>query len=435
MNFTETKNTFFISIVFLILLLFSENCWELEIFGEEELLNQLYVKIVSFVSIISFIIFLSVKKKKGADTKPKFTYIWLLLYCSIIIAHFFGAVLVYNQPVDYIFTSMVWFSGVLIYFYLNKFFPSTFYAKKFFNLLILYGLIASFLAIGTAFFNLDIFIVNRIQETERFGFTRVFGFAENAVVFTFIYFLMSSIYHKKGKNLRNVVYLLISGITLFLVFMSRQIMISLFGVFIVFAIKEKIIKSRRAVIAMIVLLTAFATLAFVTTFFADFITSLSYTEENTFEANTFAVRILGIGYYYELFIKTLGVGFGWISISPSLGDPGDPIYFGTQNLKLFLVDLGIFQTLFQFGILGIIVIALYVKKIILNTRRGLSDYEVEKRTLFYFIIARVFSLNYFFYWPLFTFYFSVLAYISERFANEDLEEIPESSKKILSAKN
>lgn len=427
MNYNKTKNSIVISIVFLILLLFAENCWELEIFGEEKLLNQLYVKLVSFISIISFLIFLLVTKKKRKDIKPKFMYIWLLLYFSIIIAHFFGAVRVYGQPVNYIFTSIVWFSGVLIYFYLNRFFPSKAYAKSFFNVLIIYGLIASLLAVGVALLNLDIFTVNRIQETKRFGFTRVFGFGENAVVFTFIYYLISSIYTKRGKNIRNILFLLISGIALFLIFISRQIIFSIFCVFIVLLIKERIMKNNRAVILVALISITFAALAFSTPFFTDFITSLNYMEQFTFDANTFAIRILGIEYYYELFIKTLGTGFGWISISSFLGDSGNPFSYGTQNLYLKLVDLGIFQTLFQFGILGIIVIMLYVKKIILNAKTGSSNYEIEKRTLFYFIISRVFSLNYFFYWPLFTFFFGVLAYISERFANEDLQKFPDSS--------
>ena len=96
----------------------------------------------------------------------------------------------------------------------------------------------------------------------------------------------------------------------------------------------------------------------------------------------------------------------------------NPIYYATQSLHFYLVDQGIFQTLFQFGVLGVIVIVLYVKKIISNTKTISKEYEIEKLTLYYFIISRMFALNYLFTWPLFTLFYGIIAYISERFAQE-----------------
>lgn len=406
------------SVLFLLafLLFFSENAWQLEIFGEQALQDQLYVKITAVTIMLLFLFSLMHIKKK--TNQFEFKNVWVLFFCSIIISHFFGAVRLYNQPLSYVLTSIIWFSGVLIYFYLNKFFSSKFYAKKIFNLIIMFGLIACFLAIGTAFIDLDVFVTNRVQETERFGFTRVFGFGENAVILTFIYYFILLMHSRNAKSFKNISFFLISGITLFFVFLSRQIMFSLFAIFIIYSIKNKIIKNTTAIYFLLLLVVTVVILMVATPFFSELIQSLNYNNTKDFESGTFAVRIFGIAYYFEQFAKTLGTGFGWISIAPTAAGTMNPIYYATQSLNFYLVDQGIFQTLFQFGILGVIVIVLYVKKIISNSKTRSKEYEIEKLTLYYFIISRMFALNYLFTWPLFTVFYGIIAYISERFAQE-----------------
>ena len=312
------------SIIFIILLLFSENCWDLKFFGETALQEQIYVKITAIISIFLFIISFVITKKKYKTKNFGFKNIWLLFFCSIIISHFFSAVRLYDQPITYVLTSIVWFSGVLIYFYLNKFVPSILKAKKIFNLIIKFGLAACILAIGTAFFNLDVFVTNRVQETERFGFTRVFGFGENAVILMFIYYFILLIHNRNAKSFKNISFFLISGITLFFVFMSRQIMFSLFAIFIIYIIKNKIIKNSTVIYFLFFLVITIVILISTTPFFSELINSLNYNNTKDFESGTFAIRIFGIAYYFEQFINTLGAGFGWISIAPSAARDNEP---------------------------------------------------------------------------------------------------------------
>lgn len=404
------KEYFFNTVIFL-LLFFSENCWNIKIFGEENINSNLYMKISSYFVILLFLI--SKGYREVLNKNYKFSLIWVLFFLSLTISYFYGSFYKFGQPILSLFKAYFWFIGVLVYFVLRKKYPNVEGAKNILKVLILYGVIASIFSIYCSIAKPDIFLNSDYYNFKRFGLTRVGGFAENSIVLAFILSFLALFEKVSFFKIKYVFVFLITGITIFFVLMSRQIIISLL-IIIVIIMAEKIVKRKDVIIYLIpfiLFLVAFSPM--IKTYYNSFVESIHYTSDTSLDAGSFENRKLAIGYYYKLFEKTNFIGFGWMPTTSDI--KSNEISYATNHLSYRLIDLGAFSTLFMFGIFGIIVTVLFVTKGLTLLKNNNNFLAVALK---YFLLFKIFSLNYFFYWPLFSVFFGIIAYIIEKMYQE-----------------
>lgn len=410
----KIKKDIIISLLIILLIFFSENCWNIKLFGTDNINSFLYWKISAIAVILffltskSFIVFI----KRGSQFKR----IWILFFISISISYLYGTYHLFGQSIFGLFKAYFWFSGVLIYFVLRKLNLKIEGVKYILKAIIFYGIFASIFSIFCSLFKPDIFIDSDFYSSERFGLTRVAGFAENPIALAFLISFFALFDKSTLSKSKYIFTFLFTGFTIFLVAMSRQMIVPLLILISIFLIKNILHKKEVRVFIAVIIFISILISPIIYNYIQSFVQSINYSSNNSVDAGSLEIRTLAVNYYYEMFKTTNNMGFGWFSVSSDANS--NIISNATNKLNFRLVDLGIFSTLFMFGIFGLIVTFLYLKKGF-NLLNKKSDFLTKG--IKYYLIFKILSLSYFFYWPTFTIFFGLIAYLIEKLNEENIE--------------
>ena len=395
-----------LSLSLFVTLFFFDGVWGLSIFGNENISSQLYSKIAIFgCMIFNIVSFVSNRPR----IKPVLIYrkFWYLFYVSIIFSFLLGSYAIFEEPLNKMINALFWFSSGLIYFGLSRYYSSREGIDVIINTVVWYGLAAALFSLITSFFySPDIFSTNSINHdaSERFGFTRIAGIAENSVIFTFFYALVAIA--NQGKNfLVNLFLIFITGLIIFAIAASRQIILSAIVVIILFSLKGLFYRKRHG-FALTSLTAGFLLLPFIGNYLLVILDSIDVNTGNELDSSSFAIRGLAIAYYFEYFQMTNWIGFGWI---PTYEDASvNFVSEATNTLNFRLVDLGIATVFLTHGIAGVLLVLLFYY-ISFGELKNKND--SVSLTIRCFLLFKFLTFNYLFYWPAFTFFFAILAFV------------------------
>lgn len=415
----KAKKKYTLLFIIPLLIFFSENVWNIRYFGEEQV-SELFYRNAS-IFVVLFYFFITGSFLEFFKVRNLYNNLWLLFFISITISYLYGSYYINKESLLGLFKAYFSFSGILLYFILIRKFNKIVYAQYVLKIIVSIGVFSSLFMIFCSLTEVNIFLDENFYTHSRFGFTRVAGFGENSIViaFLFAFFSLNSgkIYNK--KLLFSI--LIITGFCLFFVMMSRQILISLLIILGFFVLKNAF-KNRKTfkglLFFMVVCLFFFNEIS---SYFITFFDSMD--QGNGSIANqSVEIRALALNYYADMASLTNGIGFGWIPVYSDVNK--NDLSYATNFLNFRLVDLGIFSTYFMFGILGLIVTFLFYIKSFKYLNRYPYSVSLEKNILIYFLVFKIVSLNYIFYWPTFTIIFAIVAFLIESFgARENQNQI------------
>lgn len=418
----------FLSFLILTILIFSENFWGLNIFGEDMVNENIYLKIALFIIFILYLISNPFKSVKSFN----YSKIWIKYFLSIIISFLYGTFYVFKQPITGLINILFFSSGVLLYFFLIRFHSNLRSTVYIFKTLIYFGVFSSLFIIFCSLFQPEIFINDDIYSMKRFGYTRVAGFGENAIVFTLIYSFFKIYFKSNSLEIKYYLYLSIMLITVLFVMISRQIIISLLLLYMLFLVTNILKYKKNLVIIYSIMIISFISLPFLENYLNLFIASIDFNSSKSLDSGSFEIRLLAIAYYFDMFLQTSGIGFGPFQIYDDINR--NILSYSTNFLNFRLADLGVFTIIFTYGFYGIYVLLTYLKKSFFLLKFKTFDiFQIEKMTIKYFLIFKILTLNYFFYWSSFACFFAILAYFSESFyyhseRNKNTQSLIEYSK-------
>ncbi len=415
----------FLLLIIVSLLFLQDKAWYFDI--NFSLLNRFnpFDEIVAGISLF-LVFFALISRHKKIAVRNSFVYIIVFIYLSVIISYIFGGVIHYGQDIFRIGRALFWFSGLLIYFFLIYRARSDDHVYQIFNLLIIYGLSAAVFAILVVTFPALQGYVQPVVIDNRFGLTRYGRIAEDSIALSFYYFLTCISlrkHHYKSSVLANSFYyigLLITFLTIYFVHMSRQ---KIFAVtmtvilFLTYSLHNREFKKKVSYAFICIAIVGLSiVLAFPNNFIANFYDAIVNSLDTSYaegENVSLALRISGIEFYFNEFLKTKLIGVGWISSASDASD--NEIVQATNDYWLNFTDLGIFGALFQYGIIGIVVLILFFVLSFKKTR-SLLESGLEKNmtisvTVGLFLLMKIMSLNYLFYWPSFTFFYGIIMFI------------------------
>jgi len=375
----------------------SENCWDLAIGPSGFISNQIPIVITSIISISLWVVFLVTRKKKLNWIIRKYdpSNAIIFFFMSLLLAHFFGAVRVYGEDVGYIFKTLIWFGSMLYYYHLVPYTEDTEFVQGIVASINTYSFMAVLLAIFVLISGNNIFLQRGLSEAKRFGLSRVLGFAENATTFSFFYYFFSE---DRDRSIRNRLCLFVISCAIFFVFISRRVIISIIFACIIYMFSRSgSRKLVRTVLVFPLILLAFHS------YFLEFLSSLNMIN-NSVDAYSMRVRLVGVNVFYEMFRASRGVGFGWQAIEKG----GQNLLSQLNAQNVFTVDIGLFQALFQFGVLAIlsIIYSLYLSKKAVERNES-----VLSLTMYYFFLSEIIGNSNIYYWPSHTFFYSLFFFL------------------------
>ncbi|MDA8657083.1 hypothetical protein N9L59_06350 [Luminiphilus sp.] len=393
------------SLFLFLMLFFFDGVWGLSVFGEENISSLLYHKIATFGCLVFSIGSLSFNKTR-IRRGGLYNKFWYLFFISIIFSFLLGSYAIFGEPLNKILNALFWFSSGLIYFALSRSYSSRENLDVVINTFVWYGLAAALFSVITSFFySPDIFSTTTINHdaSERFGFTRIAGIAENSIIFTFFYALVA-ISNQDKRFLVNLFLIFITGLSIFAIAASRQIILSAIVVIVLFSLKGLFYRKRHG-FALLSLMAGFLLLPFMSIYLLVILDSINVNTGNELDGSSFAIRGLAIAYYFEYFQMTNWIGFGWM---PTYEDASaNFLSEATNTLNFRLVDLGVATVLFTHGIAGVLLVLLFYY---ISFRALKNNNDSVSLTIRCFLLLKFLTFNYLFYWPSFTFFFAILAF-------------------------
>lgn len=401
------------SLFLFLMLFFFDGVWGLSVFGEENISSLLYPKIATFGCLVFSIgcLVFSIGSLSFNKTRIRrgglYNKFWYLFFISIIFSYLLGSYAIFGAPLNKMLNALFWFSSGLIYFGLTRYYSSRESIDVVINTVVWYGLGAALLSVIASFFySPDIFstISTNHDASERFGFTRIAGIAENSVMFTFFYALVA-ISNQDKKFLVNLFLIFITGLSIFAIAASRQVILSAIVVIILFSLKGLFYRKRHG-FALTIIAAGFLLLPFIGSYLLFILDSIDVNTGSELDSGSFAIRGLAIAYYFDYFQMTNWIGFGWI---PTYEDASaNFVSEATNTFNFRLVDLGIATVFFTHGIAGVLLVLSFYY---ISFRELKNKNDSVSLTIRCFLLFKFLTFNYLFYWPTFTFFFAILAFV------------------------
>ena len=120
---------YYLFILLFVLLLFSENAWELKLFDETTINEQILVKIVAFFCLAGYLLY---QYKYKNDLSLHFKNIIYLFFVSVFVSKITYYFILGNFSTIDLIKALLWFSGFLIYFLLITLLPEKKIIKSYF---------------------------------------------------------------------------------------------------------------------------------------------------------------------------------------------------------------------------------------------------------------------------------------------------------------
>ncbi len=421
MTTRRSRNSKFIIIALPVLFFVQNQCWRFKLFNFE-LFERIapFDEIVAGACVLLWGVALVMQLQNGDFRKRNYRSIVLGFFLAISISYLFGSVITYHQDPLRIWRVFFWFSGLLMYFYLMRTGGYADQALKIFRLLMIYGLAVTTFSILVAYLRPLAALLDENAVTTRFGMVRVILFDDGSALIYF-YFLSRILVAKQegsglSKSLLNWTGIVFALFCLISLGLSRQRIASVMIVTMTAAMFSLYLPGFRKqagfwiIIMVFVLIIAGLGLSdFINVFSSSLDTSRGAIRN---EANmSVYVRERGMKYYFDQFVQTNFMGIGWVS---SVTTQNNAIMkANTAGMKL--VDLGIFEVLFRYGLLGLLVYLRFLwvalKQVKFMNRHGNAATRVAALTFGMFLTAKLVSLNTIFFFPGHCIFYAVIMYI------------------------
>ncbi len=422
MNNNQVHNSKLLLITLSILFFVQNQCWRFKIFN-----FALFERVAPFDEIVAGACvllwgFAMVLQLQNSDFRQRnYRSVVIGFFVAISISYLFGSVITYHQDPLRIWRVFFWFSGLLMYFYLMRIGGYADQALRIFKFLAIYGLaVASFSAL-VAYIRPLAELLDESAVTTRFGMVRVILF-DDGVALIYFYFLSRLLVAKQAgiglsKNLLNWVGIAFALFCLISLGLSRQRIASVMAVTITASIFSLYLPGFRKqtgfwlIIMVLVLVIVGSGLSdFMNVFSSSLDTSRGAIRN---EANmSVYVREKGMKYYFDQFVQTKFMGIGWVS---SVTSTQNNAILKANIAGMKLVDLGVFEVLFRYGLLGLLVYLRFMwvalKQVKFINRHGDPTTRVVALTLGMFLIAKIMSLNTIFFFPGHCIFYAVIMYI------------------------
>jgi hypothetical protein len=308
-----------------------------------------------------------------------------------------------------------------MYFYLMRTNGYTDQALRIFRLFMIYGLAVTSFSVLVAYIRPLAALLDENAVTTRFGMVRVILFDDGSALIYF-YFLSRILVAKQAgtglsKSLLNWIGIVFALFCLISLGLSRQRIASVMTVTLTAALFSLFLPGFKKqagfwlIIMVFVLMIAGLGLSdFINVFSSSLDTSRGAIKN---EANmSVYVREKGMKYYFDQFVHTNFMGIGWVS---SVTSTQNNAISKANTAGMKLVDLGIFEVLFRYGLLGLLVYLRFLwvalRQVKFINRHGDSTTRVVALTLGMFLIAKLISLNTIFFFPGHCLFYAVIMYI------------------------
>ena len=317
---------------------------------------------------------------------------------------------------------MFWFSGLIMYFHLMRTEGHPEAALKIFRILMIYGLAAASFSILIAYIPpLAALLIDPEQISLRFGMVRFIVF-EDGVALIYFYFLSRFLVASQGKTglsagLWTWIGIAFSWFCLIMIGLSRQRIVSVTAVTMGMALLALYLPGFRRQTSVWVILMAVVLVSMavgLSNFVDAFSSSLDMSRHGLKNADNMSVyvRQKGMQFYFDQFVQTNFMGIGWISAVTSSHNNAI-LKANISGMKL--VDLGVFEVLFRYGLLGLLVYLRFMwvalRQVKFLNRYGDTPTRVIALTLGMFLTAKIVSLNTIYFFPGHCLFYAVIMYI------------------------
>jgi hypothetical protein len=364
--------------------------------------------------------------------KPTFTPVVLGVFASAALSYLCSSVPLYGQPADRLGRVLFWFGGLMVYPALRRVVgPVDGVAPKLMNLIAAYGTISAVFCITASLSSsLQGFMLPEII-SERFGMTRVGRIAAEPMMLAFFLYLANITVKRREKPGVTTVKppIVAAGLAIvvicivFVAMQRRVILAALLTLLVMSIITLRSILFRKGF--CLTLLSAFAGVTLFLgacysglteppDFAKEFADSLdTKAASSSQDAASVKVRKDGLDFYWSQLLRTGGIGIGWVSQSDDIVVNNEILL--ASSTGLFVVDLGMLGSIFQYGVIGLIVMVIFFtvafSRLLLVIRLGNDADRIVGVSLFAYFFCQLISLNNIFFLPGFSFFYGLLFFI------------------------
>lgn len=407
------------------LLFIADSCWHLRI-AEFSFLGRQnpYGEITAVLSWAFLLISLTLHRHRRYPARYSYLSIVVFTFVSVAFSFLASSVPCYGQSPAALGSTLFWFGGVTAYVALMNLKPIALTtADKIYRGLVWYGVAACILLISASFAP-PIRALFPDVVSERGGLVRMAGVAELMLELCFAHFLGDVVFpaatdaERPFRRIGGVLGLLASTYVIFFVSVTRQ---NMFAVLMLVAVtivgcacnrRKQIAVTLLLLVSLAVLVPSLTTGEGKQSFLARIIFSLDPTGTSTDNRNV-SIRMNGIRFYWNELVNSDFVGIGWISTADDA--PANSITDAIHKQKFLLSDLGAFQVLVQFGLLGIVIWIAFLcktgRRVWDLLRRGSEEDRRVGFTIGGFFLVEAARFSHLFYWPEFAIHYGILMYI------------------------
>jgi hypothetical protein len=407
-----------------ILFFVQDECWKIKLFSFDfaDRTNP-FNELVAGACLLLWGSSLIFQGRNSPFRQRQYRTIVLGFFASVSISYLLGSTVIYHQDPWRVWRVMFWFSGLTMYFYLMRTGGYPEMALKVFRILMIYGFGAAIFSVLVAYTPpLAALLLKPEDISVRFGMVRFIVF-EDGVALIYFFFLSRFLVARKLKtgssgSLWNWIGIVFSWFCLIMTGLSRQRIASVTVVTVGMAMLALFLPGFRKQVSLWVILLGFVVVTMavgLSNFMDAFNSSLDMSRQGLKNADNMSVyvRQKGMKFYFDQFVQTGYIGIGWISSTGKTTYNNEIVKANLSGMKL--VDLGIFEVIFRYGILGLLIYARFLwvalRQVNFLSRHGDDMTRVIAVTVGMFLTAKLVSVNTIFFFPAHCLFYAVLMYV------------------------
>jgi hypothetical protein len=299
--------------------------------------------IYSVILIFFFLMSFTSVFIQGKVSASLIFYYPLAVFGVVFFVSMFSAAFIFEKPIMDWLPSLYIYIPIFIFYFLHVL---NYKMEEVVLSIVFTSILVSIMLVIDQYSELSILDYYVRKSTFFFDDVRRVVLLKNELVFGFVLALSAFIFQNTGKGWK-IFYM---AITLFLLLVQGLIMesrlaILAMGVSAICLIYFNGISNRKLAIYIAIFLFS---LFFILTIFDQHIERISEMKISD-DSSNISVRIEATLYYFQLYLNSMGFGFGSMS---STGISNNVLY---SHKTFNIADIGFFSSLFQFGILGMLI--------------------------------------------------------------------------------